>query len=90
MKHQNNNVITQNELEVLTSVANCQIEDGFSEYTSVSNETEKGTLGSLVKKDLIYNSYSGMSDEGYMYCLTIKGVETCEELGISTKHIQFF
>lgn len=83
------NQVTKNELEVLTCVANCQTEDGFSEYTSVSDESEKGTLGSLVKKELIYNCYSGMC-EGYMYCLTLKGIETCEELGISTNHIIFY
>jgi hypothetical protein len=42
--------LTKNEIEILTSVANSQIEDGFSEYTSVDSSSEKGTLGSLVKK----------------------------------------
>ena len=81
--------LTKNEIEILTSVANSQIEDGFSEYTSVDSDSEKGTLGSLVKKELVYNCYSEI-EETYMYCLTSKGVETCEELGICTKHIQFF
>lgn len=81
--------VTLNELEILTQVANCQIEDGFSEYTSVSSDSEKGALGSLVKKELIYDAYSGMN-EGYMYCLTEKGIEMCEELKVSTDHIYFF
>lgn len=81
--------LTQNEIEILTSVANCQIEDGFSEYTSVDSDSEKGTLGSLVKKELIYNCYSEF-EENYMYCLTEQGIEICNQLGISTKHIQFF
>ena len=81
--------LTKNEIEILTSVANSQIEDGFSEYTSIDSDSEKGTLGSLVKKELIYNCYSEI-EESYMYCLTEEGVKTCNELGISTKHIQFF
>jgi hypothetical protein len=80
--------LTQNEIEILTSVANAQIEDGFSEYTSVDSDSEKGTLGSLVKKGLVYNSYS--FEESYMYCLTQEGVNYCNQLGICTKHIQFF
>jgi len=83
------NQLTQNEIAILTDVANCQIEDGFSEYTSVNSDSEKGTLGSLVKKELIYNCYSEI-EESYMYCLTEEGVKSCNELGISTKHIQFF
>jgi hypothetical protein len=81
--------LTQNEIEILTTVANCQIEDGFSEYTSVHSDSEKGTLGSLVKKELIYNCYSEI-EESYMYCLTEEGIEICNELGISTKHIILF
>jgi NurA-like 5'-3' nuclease len=81
--------VTKNELEILTNVANCQIEEGYSEYTSISNESEKGILGSLVKKELIYDCYSGMG-EGYMFCLTDKGIEACQELGISINHIQLF
>tara|TARA_R110000822_G_scaffold271238_1_gene394019 strand:+ start:228 stop:488 length:261 start_codon:yes stop_codon:yes gene_type:complete len=81
--------LTKNEIEILTTVANCQSEDGFSEYTSVDSDSEKGTLGSLVKKQLIYNCYSEI-EESYMYCLTEEGVNACNELGISTKHIQFF
>jgi hypothetical protein len=81
--------LTQNEIEILTSVANCQTEDGFSEYTSVDSDSEKGTLGSLVKKELIYNCYSEI-ESTYMYCLTEDGIQCCNELGISTKHIEFF
>ena len=81
--------LTQNEIAILNDVANCQIEDGFSEYTSVDSPSEKGILGSLVKKELVYNCYSEI-EESYMYCLTQEGVITCNELGISTKHIQFF
>ena len=80
--------LTQKEIEILTSVANAQIEDGFSEYTSVDSDSEKGTLGSLVKKGLVYNCYS--FEETYMYCLTEEGIKSCSQLGICTKHIQFF
>lgn len=89
MKNATTTTLTQSEIEILTSIANCQIEDGFSEYTSVDTASEKGILGSLVKKELVYNCYSDY-EETYMYCLTEKGVEYCNELGISTSHIQFF
>ena len=89
MKTQTTITLTQNEIEILTSIANCQIEDGYSEYTSVDSASEKGILGSLVKKGLVYNCY-GEFEETYMYCLTQEGVEYCNELGISTDHIQFF
>lgn len=89
MKNANTTTLTQSEIEILTSIANCQSEDGFSEYTSVDTPSEKGILGSLVKKELVYNCYADY-EETYMYCLTEKGVEYCNKLGISTNHIQFF
>jgi hypothetical protein len=77
--------LTPNELEILTNVANRQIEDNYSEYTSVSKPYEKGVLGSLVKKGLIYDCYDN-GDE-YMYCLTEEGFQTCKENNIDTSHI---
>ncbi len=83
--------LTQNEENVLYVVCRLQNEDGHSEYTSVDNATEKGILGSLVKKGLVYDCYDGVYEGlGYMYCLTTKGLEVCNELGINTSHIHFF
>lgn len=78
--------LTQNEVITLTKVANLQVEDNFSEFTSVDSNEEKGILGSLVKKELIYDCYEGM-DMGYMYCLTEEGFQVCRDLEIDTDHI---
>jgi len=83
------NRLTVKELEILSNVASSQIEDGFSEYTSVDSDSEKGLLGSLVKKELVYNCYSEI-EESYMYCLTEKGFATCKSWGIPTNHIILF
>lgn len=79
-------ILTQNEVITLTKVANLQVEDNFSEFTSVDSNEEKGILGSLVKKELIYDCYEGM-DMGYMYCLTEEGFQVCRDLEIDTDHI---
>ena len=79
--------LTQNELEILSNVAGSQIEENYSEYTSIDSNKEKGIIGSLVKKELIVNGYSGDDYEGYMFYLTEKGFDACKELGISTEHI---
>lgn len=64
------------------------IEENFSEYNSVDSNEEKGYLGSLVKKGLIYNAYYG--EKTYMYCVTELGLNICKELGIDISHIQIF
>jgi hypothetical protein len=79
--------LTQTEVEVLANVAALQVEDNYSEYTSVKSNEEKGILGSLVKKGLIYDCYEGM-DMGYMYCLTEDGFQACRENEIDTDHIE--
>lgn len=79
--------LTPKELEILQDVAALQIEDNFSEYTSIATNSEKGLIGSLVKKGLIFNGYGGNEGEGYMFYLTEKGFEACAVLGISTSHI---
>ena len=80
--------LTQKEKTILKDVCFLQMEDGLSEYTEVSNASEKGILGSLVKKGLVYNCHEGESF--YMYCLTTDGLELCKQLGFETQHIHFF
>jgi chromosome segregation and condensation protein ScpB len=82
-----NTTLTQNEIEVLTNVAMSQMESGYSEYQFVESESEKGTLGSLVKKGLIYDAYENEEGNDYMYCLTDEGLDMCDDLNISTEHI---
>ena len=83
-----NTNLTNNEKEILRAVCAMQLQEGLSEYTEVRSSVEKGILGSLVKKELVYNCHEG--EKFYMYCLTGNGIEYCKELGFSTEHIHFF
>lgn len=85
-----NTTLTQNEIELLAKVALFQVEDGFSEFNRVSSDSEKGVLGSLVKKKLIYDGYEDEPGNDYMFCLSEAGFEMCKELNISTSHIITF
>ena len=86
----NNTTLTQNEIEVLTNVAMSQMESGYSEYQFVESDSEKGTLGSLVKKGLIYDAYENQHGDDFMFCLTGEGFDMCDELNISTEHIAIY
>jgi hypothetical protein len=81
--------LTNNEVITLTKVANSQIEGNYSEFTRVESNEEKGVLGSLIKKGLVYDCYEGMG-MGYMFCLTEKGFNACNELEIETHHIELY
>jgi hypothetical protein len=85
-----NTHLTTEEIKVLTMVANSQIEEGYSEYDYVSSPQEKGVLGSLVKKQLVYDAYAWEDGDDFMYCLTQTGFDICEQLEISTAHIIIF
>jgi hypothetical protein len=87
MQNDKNKKLTDLEIKVLGMVSRSQIEDNFSEYDSVSSPSEKGILGSLVKKGLVYDAREMEQGDDYMYCLTTEGFEKCGELGISTRHI---
>lgn len=78
--------LTQLETATLEKVAWEQTEDNYSGFQEVCGNQEKGVLGSLIKKGLVYDAYEGM-DMGYMFCLTEQGFETCKSIGISTDHI---
>lgn len=89
-KTMENTTLTPAEIKVLGMVSRSQIEDGFSEYDSVNSASEKGILGSLVKKGLVHDAREHEEGNDYMYCLTAEGFEACAELGISTSHIIMF
>lgn len=82
--------LTIKELEILGNVAGAQKEENYSEYTSIDSNEEKGIIGSLVKKGLIVNGYSGDDYEGYMFYLTEEGFKCCKAWGIPTNHIILF
>ena len=85
-----NTNLTTGEINVLRMVANSQIEEGYSEYDYVSSTQEKGFLGSLVKKQLVYDAYAWEDGDDFMYCLTETGFDMCAQLEISTSHIIIF
>lgn len=83
--------LTTSEFLILKNVATEQYVDNLSTYTEVKNNQEKGLLGSLVKKGLIYNCYENYdNDIKYMFCLTDKGFDVCKEYNISTSHIEIY
>jgi hypothetical protein len=77
--------LTPNEIEILSKVANKQIEDNYSEYTSINKPYEVTILKSLIKKGYIYDCYD--NDTEFMYCLTEEGFVECKKLNIDTNHI---
>ena len=86
-----NTQLTAKEIEVLKDVAAMQVEDNFSEYTSIGSNSEKGILGSLVKKGIVLNGYEGYEKEmGYMFYLTELGFQVCKEYNINTSHIHLY
>jgi hypothetical protein len=85
-----NTNLTPGEINVLRMVSSSQIEEGYSEYDYVSSSQEKGILGSLVKKQLVYDAYAWEDGDEFMYCLTQAGFEMCQQLEISTAHIIIF
>lgn len=86
------NELTAKELTTIKKVAFLQNQDNLSEFTNVKSNEEKGILGSLVKKGLVYNCYGNGYDDciNYMFCLTRKGIKLCEEVGISVSHIEVY
>jgi hypothetical protein len=88
------NILTQLEIKVITKVANCQDECNYTCFSAlaITNE-EKGALGSLVKKGLVwdcsdYGAYE--QKQSPMMVLTDKGFDACSELKIDTSHIEMF
>lgn len=67
-------LITENENELLNEIIESEIDGvgmGYSEFDGfgISNE-EKGTLSSLIKKGLVYNSFEHDNEINSMYCTT--------------------
>ena len=69
--------MTHNELNVLKEVNECWCpeEGGISEFTSedVKSKSVAGTISSLLKKELIYDSYEDYEDEDSVWCMTQLG-----------------
>jgi len=82
--------LTDLEKSTLVDVCFQMKEENFSEYQEVYSNQEKGLLGSLIKKGLVYDAFKDMNMGCYMFCLTSKGIDACKKLNISTSHILFF
>ena len=82
--------LTDLEKSTLQEVCFAMSQDNYSEYQEVYSAQEKGLLGSLIKKGLVYDAYKDMGIGSYMFCLTSKGIDTCKELEISTNHITIY
>lgn len=80
-------LLTENETRLLEEIKNLQNEQGHSEYwtTDAGSKKDAGTISSLEKKGMIYNSYSDWTLEDFkdmdykkpfkMWCLTYEGAE---------------
>ena len=70
-----NKVLTPLEIEMLVEIMECENDGvgmGYSEYDGTGlTPTQKGVLGSLVKKEMVYDSYENYDEddgEGQMWC----------------------
>lgn len=57
--------LTQKETILLQEIIGMYDEDSNTCFTRQLTPEEKGVIGSLVKKGLVYNSFEGESGEGY-------------------------
>ena len=79
--------LTENETRLLEKIKHQQNEQGHSDYctTDAGSKKDAGTLSSLEKKQMIYNSYANWTLEDFldmdykkpfkMWCLTEHGAE---------------
>jgi len=87
--------ITQRELQMLQDIYNDQNTDSCGNYKVETNE-QKGVIGSLVKKELIYDSYEGdvftknYQFNKYSFCCTNEGIVTLENNGFDTSHLKIY
>ena len=84
------NQLTSKEVSLLSEIASCQTADNHSEFTYVNSNSEKGVLSSLIKKELVFNTHDDLEEDFFMYCLTEKGIQICQELKINTSHIEIY
>ncbi len=84
--------ITQRELQMLKDIYNDQNTDSCGNYKVETNE-EKGLIGSLIKKELIYDSYEGdtfgknWQFSKYSFCCTMEGINLLSENGVNVSNL---
>jgi hypothetical protein len=84
--------VTQNELQMLSDIYDYQNTDSCGNYKVETNE-QKGLIGSLVKKGLIYDSFEGYNFSPnyqynkYSFCCTMEGINILSENGFNVSHL---
>jgi hypothetical protein len=87
--------VTLKELQMLKDIYNDQNTDSCGNYKVESNE-EKGLIGSLVKKDLVFDAFEGdvfsknWQFNKYSFCCTSEGIATLELNGFDTSHLKTY
>lgn len=87
--------ITTRELQMLKDIYNDQNTDSCGNY-KVETDEQKGLIGSLVKKDLIYDSYEGYTFgkmwqfTKYSFCCTDEGIKLLEDNGFNTSDLKWY
>jgi hypothetical protein len=79
--------LTSKEVALLSEIAFYQTADNHSEFDYVNTNSQKGVLSSLIKKDLVFNVHEDLEEDFFMYCLTEKGMQVCNQNDIDTSHI---
>lgn len=85
-------IITEKELKMLHNIYNDQNTDSCGNFKVETNE-EKGLIGSLIKKELIYDSYEGYSFgknwqfSKYSFCCTMEGINILSENGFDVSDL---
>ncbi len=86
------NQLTQNELKMLHNIYDDQNTDSCGNYKVETNE-QKGLIGSLVKKELVYDSYKGdtfgknWQFSKYSFCCTINGIQVLSQNGFDVSDL---
>ncbi len=87
--------VTPRELQMLLNIYNDQNTDTCGCY-KVENDEQKGLIGSLVKKELVYDSYEGQKFanlngyEKYSFCCTDDGIKLLEDNNIDTSDLKWY
>jgi hypothetical protein len=84
--------VTQKELKMLHDIYNEQNTDSCGNYKVETNE-QKGLIGSLVKKDLVYDAFEGdnfgknWQFSKYSFCCTMEGINLLSKNGFNVSHL---
>ena len=84
--------ITPKELQMLKDIYNDQNTDSCGNYKVETNE-EKGLIGSLVKKELVFDAFQGdvfaknWQFSKYSFCCTMEGINILSENGFDVSDL---